>query len=107
VDADLEGRAGDAGLRRRSFARFAAAGTLWVRLGHDIERRLRDRDRRYRDRERRIRTEAPVGVVDKKAPKMLAILVGVVDADVRGETAWFATNEVARFAGGESSCDRG
>ena len=32
--------------------------------------------------------------------KMLPIPVGVVDADVRGDTAWFATNEgVARLAG--------
>ena len=50
------------------------------------------------------RTEvgAGSGATDKKAVKMLAIPVGVVDADVRGETAWFATNEgVARLANGE------
>ena len=42
------------------------------------------------------RTEA---VPDKKK-KMLPIPVGVVDADVRGDTAWFATNEgIARLAG--------
>jgi hypothetical protein len=85
-----------------SFARFAAPGSLWVGL-------------RYRDGEERRaygiaivetatgkvayhRTES---VVDKKA-KMLPIPVGVIDADVRGETAWFATNEgVARLAHGE------
>ena len=85
-----------------SFARFASSGSLWVGL-------------RYRDGEERRaygiaiietatgkvayhRTES---VVDKKA-KMLPIPVGVVDADVRGETAWFATNEgVARLAHGE------
>src|SRR5262249_28058815 len=40
-------------------------------------------------------------VPDKKA-KMLPIPVGVVDADVRGATAWFATNEgVARLADGQ------
>jgi hypothetical protein len=40
-------------------------------------------------------------VLDKKV-KMLPIPVGVVDADVRGDTAWFATNEgVARLAGGQ------
>jgi hypothetical protein len=89
-----------------SFARFAAAGVLWVGLRyHDgIERRAygiaivdtATGKTAYH------RTEAPVGVVDRKAPRMLPIPVGVVDADVRGETAWFATNEgVARLAGGE------
>ncbi len=85
-----------------SFARFASSGSLWVGL-------------RYRDGEERHaygiaiidtatgkvayhRTEA---VVDRKA-KMLPIPVGVVDADVRGDTAWFATSEgVARLAHGE------
>src|SRR4029078_4071562 len=39
---------------------------------------------------------------DKKAPKMLPVPVGVVDADVRGDTAWFATNEgVARLSRGD------
>ena len=87
-----------------SFARFAASGALWIGL-------------RYHDgSERRAyglaivdpttgktayhRTEAIVP--DKKAAKMLPIPVGVVDADVRGDTAWFATNEgVARLAHGE------
>src|SRR5690606_27149181 len=47
------------------------------------------------------RTES---VVDKKAARMLPIPVGVVDADVRGDTAWFATNEgVARLEDGEVS----
>jgi ligand-binding sensor domain-containing protein len=81
-----------------SFARFASPGQLWIGL-------------RYRDGEERRaygiaiidtatgkvayhRTES---VIDKKA-KMLPIPVGVVDADVRGDTAWFATNEgVARL----------
>ncbi len=85
-----------------SFARFASSGSLWVGL-------------RYKDGiERRAygiaivepgsgkvayhRTEA---TPDKKV-KMLPIPVGVVDADVRGDTAWFATNEgIARLAGGE------
>jgi len=89
-----------------SFARFSGPGSLWVGL-------------RYRDGvERRAfgiaivdpvsgrtayhRTEAVAGVPDKKALKMLAIPVGVVDADVRGDTAWFATNEgVARLSHGE------
>lgn len=86
-----------------SFARFASPGSLWVGL-------------RYRDGEERRaygiaiidtatgkvayhRTES---VSDPKAAKMLPIPVGVVDADVRGDTAWFATNEgVARLAHGE------
>ena len=85
-----------------SFARFAESGTLWVGL-------------RYRDGEERRaygiaivdidngkvayhRTEA---MPDRKQ-KMLPIPVGVVDADVRGETAWFATNEgIARLSDGE------
>ncbi len=85
-----------------SFARFAASGTMWVGL-------------RYRDGEERRpwgiaiidvaggkvayhRTET---VPDKKQ-KMLPIPVGVVDADVRGDTAWFATNEgIARLSGGQ------
>lgn len=87
-----------------SFARFGSPGALWVGL-------------RYRDGvERRAyglaivdtasgrtayhRTEAPPA--DKKAPKMLPVPVGVVDGEVRGDTAWFATNEgVARLAHGE------
>jgi hypothetical protein len=87
-----------------SFARFAASGALWIGLRyHDgIERRAygiaivdpSTGKTAYH------RTEAAVS--DKKAPKMLPIPVGVVDADVRGEVAWFATNEgVARLAHGE------
>jgi hypothetical protein len=94
-----------------SFAKFAAPGVLWVGL-------------RYRDGvERRAyglaivetatgktayhRTEgagagAGAGAGDKKAPKMLPIPIGVVDADVRGGVAWFATSEgVARLINGE------
>lgn len=84
-----------------SFARFSASGMLWVGL-------------RYRDGvERRAYGVAIVdpatgkttyhrNEVDKKALKMLPIPVGVVDADVRGEVAWFATTEgVARLAHGE------
>jgi hypothetical protein len=85
-----------------SFARFGAPGALWLGL-------------RYRDGvERRPYGVAIVDVAtgkayhrterapDKKGPKMLAIPVGVVDADVRGDVAWFATNEgVARLARGE------
>ena len=84
-----------------SFARFAAEGTLWVGL-------------RYRDGlERRPFGLAIIDTEDGKVAyhrtdaepdrkKMLPVPIGVVDGDVRGETAWFATNEgVARLAGGE------
>ena len=88
-----------------SFARFAEAGSLWVGL-------------RYRDGvERRAfgvaviepasgktayhHTEDAAGPADKRSAKMFAIPVGVVDGDVRGKAAWFATNEgVARLVGG-------
>jgi hypothetical protein len=83
-----------------SFARFAAPGQLWVGL-------------RYRDG----REQHPYGVAvvelesgkvtyhrtgdpptDKKA-KSFPVPIGVVDGDVRGDTAWFATNEgVARLS---------
>lgn len=87
-----------------SFARFAAAGTLWVGLRyHDgMERRsygiamvdVATGKAAYH------RTESAAGPPDKRA-KMLPIPVGVVDADVRGGKGWFATNEgVARLANG-------
>lgn len=87
-----------------SFARFATAGSLWVGLRyHDgIERRAYGLAivNTATGKTAYHRTEAGGG--DKKAPKMLAIPVGVVDADVRGDMAWFATNEgVARLANGE------
>jgi hypothetical protein len=85
-----------------SFARFAAPGQLWLGL-------------RYRDgHEQHAYGIAIVDTVtgkvtyhrndvaaspDKKA-RMLPVPVGVVDGDVRGDTAWFATNEgVARLVG--------
>lgn len=85
-----------------SFARFASSGSLWIGL-------------RYRDGLEKHaygiaivepasgkvayhRTEAAAG----KRTKMLPIPLGVVDADVRDDVAWFATNEgVARLAGGQ------
>jgi hypothetical protein len=89
-----------------SFARFSGPGSLWVGLRyHDgVERRA------YgiaivdpvSGRTAYHRTEAVAGVPDKKAPRMLPVPVGVVDADVRGDTAWFATNEgVARLSHGD------
>lgn len=80
-----------------SFARFASATALWVGL-------------RYRDGiERRpyglAIIDTAAGKVayhrtgDTSAKTMLPIPVGLVDGDVRGDTAWFATNEgVARLA---------
>jgi hypothetical protein len=86
-----------------SFARFSESGTLWIGL-------------RYRDGEERRaygiaivetgtgkvayhRTEVSAAA---KKEKMLPIPVGVVDADVRGDTAWFATNEgIARLVDGQ------
>jgi hypothetical protein len=82
-----------------SFVRFASSGSLWVGL-------------RYKDGiERRAYGVAIVepssGTVTyhrtESAPtkKMLPIPIDVVDADVRGDTAWFATNEgIARLVGG-------
>jgi hypothetical protein len=85
-----------------SFARFASSGSLWIGLGY------KDGPEHHAygiaivepatGKVTYHRTEA---MPDKKT-KMLPIPVGVVDADVRGDTAWFATNEgVARLAGGQ------
>ncbi|MBA3456804.1 MAG: hypothetical protein H0T42_27190 [Deltaproteobacteria bacterium] len=79
-----------------SFARFASPGALWVGL-------------RYRDgMDRRpygIATiETAMGKVSyhRTGGMLLPIPIGVVDGDVRGETAWFATNEgVARLVHGQ------
>jgi hypothetical protein len=82
-----------------SFARFPAAGQLWLGL-------------RYRDGiEMRAGGLAIVDIASGKVTihrpetttdKVMPIPVGVADADVRGETAWFATNEgVARVANGQ------
>jgi len=86
-----------------SFARFSTSGTLWIGL-------------RYKDgEERRAYGIAIVETGSGKVAyhrtdasptaskeKMLPIPVGVVDADVRGDTAWFATNEgIARLVDGQ------
>ncbi len=84
-----------------SFARFANESALWIGLRYrdGLERRafgiaILDLD------------EGTVGYHrtdpdgDKRA--MLPVPIGVVDGDVRGDTAWFATNEgVARLRSGE------
>jgi hypothetical protein len=94
-----------------SFAKFASPGTLWVGLRyHDgTERRafgvaivdVATGKTAYHH------TEPTPSMIERdkdkdKKPKMLPIPLGVLDADVRGDTAWFATNEgVARLSGGE------
>jgi ligand-binding sensor domain-containing protein len=83
-----------------TFARFAASGSLWVGLAYKdgLERHAygiaivepESGKVSYH------RTEA---VPDKK---MWPVPVGVVDGDVRGDTAWFATNEgVVRLYDGQ------
>jgi hypothetical protein len=98
-----------------SFARFAAPGSLWVGLRyHDgVERRaygLAIVDTATgKTAYHRTEPAGPGGAAGAgggagagTASKLLPIPVGVVDADVRGQTAWFATNEgVARLVHGE------
>ncbi len=95
-----------------SFAKFASPGSLWIGLRyHDgVERRAWGLAIVETATGKTVyhRTEAPEAGTpsppagDKKVPKMLPIPVGVVDADVRGSVAWFATNEgVARLQNGE------
>ena len=81
-----------------NFARFAASGSLWVGLRyHDG-----DETRAYGIA---IIEPATGRVAYHRAdadPKMLPIPHGVVDADVRGDIAYFATNEgIARLSHGE------
>jgi hypothetical protein len=85
-----------------SFARFASSGSLWVGLAY--------KDGQETHAYGIAIVEPATGKVSyhrteatpDKQKKMLPIPVDVVDADVRGETAWFATNEgVARLAGGQ------
>ncbi|HET9626327.1 MAG TPA: hypothetical protein VFP84_33425 [Kofleriaceae bacterium] len=92
-----------------SFAKFAPSGALWLGL------RYRDGGERrgfgiaivdlaagkitYHHTES---AEAPAIRPDKKAVKMLPVPAGVIDGDVRGDTAWFATNEgIARLTGND------
>jgi hypothetical protein len=87
-----------------SFARFAEAGMLWVGLRyHDgVERRAYGLAIVETSTGKTMYHRTEATPADKKGPKMLPIPVGVVDADVRGGAAWFATNEgVARLANGE------
>jgi hypothetical protein len=87
-----------------SFARFAEPGVLWVGLRyHDgVERRAFGLAIVETASGKTAYHRTEPAAAEKKGPKMLPIPVGVVDADVRGAVAWFATNEgVARLAGGE------
>jgi hypothetical protein len=85
-----------------SFARFASSGSLWVGLAY------RDGQERHaygiaivEPATGKVAYHRTETVPDKKQ-KMWPIPVGVVDADVRGDVAWFATNEgVARLIGGQ------
>jgi hypothetical protein len=81
-----------------SFARFAAPGELWVGLRYlDGEERRAYGIAIIETATGKVAYHRTESVVDRKA-KMLPIPVGVVGADVRGDTAWFATNEgVARL----------
>jgi hypothetical protein len=85
-----------------NFARFASAGSLWVGLRYRDGLEVRAHGIAIIDpasgKVAYHRTEA----AKKDQGKMLPIPVGVVDADVRGDTAYFATNEgVARLRDGE------
>ncbi len=86
-----------------SFAQFAASGALWVGLRYRDGSELRAHGIAIVDpaigKVSYHRTSDPP--VDKKL-KMLPIPLGVVDADVRGDSAWFATTEgITRLASGK------
>ena len=84
-----------------SFVRFAQ-GSLWVGLRYvdGAERRAYGIAIVEPSSGKVTYHRAEEASPDKKKPKMLPIPIGVVDADVRGDVAWFATNEgVARLVG--------
>lgn len=90
-----------------SFARFSATGSLWVGLRYvdGIERRpfgtaLIDVDG-GKVAYHRTGSSSPAGE-PLEAERRLPIPMGVVDGDVRGDTAWFATSEgFARLRNGQ------
>ncbi|HEY5938569.1 MAG TPA: hypothetical protein VIU61_28150 [Kofleriaceae bacterium] len=92
-----------------SFARFASSGSLWVGLRYRDGIEMRPWGIAIIDLAAgKVAYHRTADVATKPDPKkaplerMLPIPVGVVDADVRGDTAWFATNEgVARLADGK------
>jgi hypothetical protein len=86
-----------------SFARFASTGSLWVGLRyHDGTERRPYGLAIVEPASGKVTYHRTGGGDRKDKDKMLPIPVGVVDGDVRGEVAWFATNEgVARLSGGK------
>jgi len=85
-----------------SFARFASSGSLWVGLAYRDGQEVHEYGLAIVEPATGKVTYHRTEAVSDKKTKMLPIPVGVVDADVRGETAWFATNEgVARLVGGQ------
>jgi hypothetical protein len=87
-----------------SFARFASSSSLWVGLRYREGQETRAYGIAIVDTATgkvAYHRTADAGEVGKK-PKMLPIPIGVVDGDVRGDTAWFATQEgVARLTNGK------
>ena len=93
-----------------SFARFAESGSLWVGLRYRDGLEMRPWGIAIIELETGKvayhRTgDTPKKLGDKQSgEQMLPIPIGVVDADIRGDTAWFATNEgVARLLDGKVS----
>ncbi|MEJ7601711.1 MAG: hypothetical protein WKG01_27665 [Kofleriaceae bacterium] len=90
-----------------SFARFAESGSLWVGLRYRDGIEMRPWGIAIVDlaagKVAYHRTESALPKPSAKPlERMLPIPIGVVDADVRGDTAWFATNEgVARLSSGK------
>lgn len=82
-----------------SFARFATSGSLWVGLRYRDGIEMRAGGLAIIDTATgKVAYHRPEGATGSTMP----IPVGVVDADVRGETAWFATNEgIARVTGNQ------
>lgn len=82
-----------------SFARFATSGSLWVGLRYRDGIEMRAGGLAIIDTATgKVVYHRPGGATDNTMP----IPVGVVDADVRGDTAWFATNEgIARVTGNQ------
>ena len=96
-----------------SFARFASPGSLWLGLrfregdetrayGIAIVEIATGKVAYHRTVDPAADTKPKRGGSPPASPVMWPIPIGVVDGDVRGDTAWFATNEgVARLANGK------
>jgi hypothetical protein len=85
-----------------SFARFASSGSLWAGLRYKDGIEMRPYGIAVIDTATgKVSYHRNDPTADKKQ-KMLPIPLGVVDGDVRGDTAWFATNEgVVRLVNGK------